>query len=103
MKSTGLKKNLTNFSSVSDRKALVDLGHKHITVKRQTDLLDINRSSAYREHPVKLISDEELLIMRLIDKIHTNEPTWGYRTITAILGRGYDLLINRKRVRRNYA
>jgi len=99
MKSTGLKKNLTNFSSASDRKALVDLGHKHITVKRQTDLLDINRSSAYRKPPVKLINDNELFIMRLIDRIHTDEPTWGYRTITTVLKRKYDLTINRKRVR----
>jgi len=38
--------------------------------------------------------------MRLIDKIHTDEPTWGYRTITAILRREHDLVINKKRVRR---
>jgi len=100
MKSTGLKKNLTKSSIASDRKAFVEIGHKHITVKRQAELLEINRSSAYKKPPVKKISDEELLIMRLIDEIHTNEPTWGYRTITTILRRDPDLIINRKRVRR---
>jgi putative transposase len=79
---------------------MVDFGHCHITIKRQAELLEINRSSVYREPPVKVTSDEELLIMRLIDQIHTDEPTWGYRTIAAILRRGYGLLTNRKRVRR---
>lgn len=38
--------------------------------------------------------------MRRIDEIHTQEPTWGYRTITAILKRDFGLKINRKKVRR---
>jgi putative transposase len=38
--------------------------------------------------------------MRLIDEIHTHEPTWGYRTMTTILRRDHGLLINKKRVRR---
>jgi len=53
-------------------------------MKRQADLLSLNRSSLYRKPVEKLISDEELFIMRRIDEIHTNEPTWGYRTITRI-------------------
>lgn len=100
MKSTGLKKNLTKSSIASERKTFVEIGHKHITVKRQAELLEINRSSAYKKPPVRRISDEELSIMRLIDKIHTDEPTWGYRTITTVLRRNPDLIINKKRVRR---
>ena len=38
--------------------------------------------------------------MRRIDEIHTSHPTWGYRTITRILRRDDNLLINRKKVRR---
>lgn len=69
-------------------------------MKRQADLLCLNRSSLYRKPVEKLISDEELFIMRRIDEIHTNEPTWGYRTITRILRRDDKILINRKRTRR---
>lgn len=69
-------------------------------MKRQADLLSLNRSSLYRKPVEKLISDEELFIMRRIDEIHTNEPTWGYRTITRILRRDNNILINRKRTRR---
>ena len=63
-------------------------------------MLSINRSSVYRNPLVRTISDEELFIMRQIDEIHTNEPTWGYRTITTILKRDHGLVINKKRVRR---
>lgn len=82
------------------RKDLVELGHEKITLKRQAELLSVNRTSIYRKPTVRTVSDEELLIRRLIDEIHTKEPTWGYRTITVVLNRDHGLLINRKRVRR---
>ena len=64
-------------------------------------MLGINRSSIYRDPPkVKTISDEDLLIMRRIDEIHTTHPTWGYRTITKIIRRDDEILVNRKKVRR---
>ncbi len=71
-----------------------------MTVKRQAELLAINRSSAYRKHPGRTVSDEELHLRRLIDEIHTAEPTWDYRTITFFLKRTFKLRINKKRVRR---
>lgn len=97
---TGSKKNLMKSSSASDRKTFIELGNKRLTVKRQAELLKINRTSVYRNTPVKTVADEELLIMHRIDELHTQEPTWGYRTITTVLRRDYGLLINRKRVRR---
>jgi len=95
MKSTGLKKNLKKSISARDRKAFIEFKNKHITVKHQAELLEINRSSVYRKSPIRIISDDDLFIMRRIDEIHTGEPTWGYRTITAILRRDHDLVINR--------
>jgi putative transposase len=79
---------------------LVDRDSPKITVKRQCELLDVNRTSVYRESRPKLLADEELKVRGWIDRIHTDEPTWGYRTITAILRRDYHILINRKRTRR---
>jgi putative transposase len=64
-------------------------------------LLGINRSSIYRDPPKeKIISDEDLFIMRRIDEIHTAHPTWGYRTITKIIRRDDEILVNRKKIRR---
>ena len=79
---------------------MVEHKNPKITVKRQCELLEINRTSVYKKPVLKLISDEELRIRRLIDRIHTDEPTWGYRTITKILRRDHSILINRKRTRR---
>jgi putative transposase len=79
---------------------MVDWDDSQITIKRQCELLDVNRTSVYRENKPKLLDDEELRIRGWIDRIHTDEPTWGYRTITTILRRDYHILINRKRTRR---
>lgn len=99
MRSTGLKKNLTKSSIASDRKAFVEIDNTNITVKRQAELLEINRTSVYRKPAKPTVSERDLWIMRRIDEIHTAEPTWGYRTITRIL-QHEDIIINRKKVRR---
>ena len=88
-------------SDPTGRKDFVERNNPHISVKRQAELLNINRTSVYRQPPEqKPISDEDLFVMRRIDEIHTAHPTWGYRTITRILRRDDYLLINRKKVRR---
>ena len=38
--------------------------------------------------------------MRRIDELHTAHPTWGYRTISRIIRRDDQILVNRKKVRR---
>ncbi|MGE5629647.1 MAG: IS3 family transposase [Caulobacteraceae bacterium] len=96
-----LKKNLKKFSDPTGRKSLVEFENPNINIKRQADLLSINRTSVYREAPAeKSVSEETLFIMRRIDEIHTAHPTWGYRTITDIIRRDDKILINRKRTRR---
>lgn len=85
---------------VGETYKLVDKEDATITVKRQCELLSINRTSVYRKPTIRLLDDEELRIRGWIDRIHTDEPTWGYRTITTILRRDHGFLINRKRTRR---
>lgn len=76
------------------------MNDSRITVKRQAELLGVNRTSIYRQVPCKTISAENLHIMRRIDELHTAYPTWCYRTVTRILRRDDGLKINRKKVRR---
>jgi putative transposase len=71
-----------------------------LTVKRQAELLVVNRTSVYRKPAPKLWSDSDLWLMRRIDELHTNEPTWGYRLLTSVLRRESGWIINRKKVRR---
>ena len=61
----------------------------------------MNRSSVYRNPPKERgISDEDLFIMGKIDELHTDHPTWGYRTITKIIRRDHGICVNRKKIRR---
>lgn len=79
----------------------VERDNPRINITRQCELLGITRSSIYRQPSApKLLSEEELHIRSLIDRIHTDEPTWGYRSITSYLRNWEGIWINRKRTRR---
>src|SRR5436309_7675044 len=68
-----------------------------MSVRRQCELLDINRSSFYLEPAAE--SDENLRLMRLIDQQFLRTPFYGSRRMTAILERSGET-VNRKRVQR---
>ncbi|WP_338078453.1 IS3 family transposase [Anoxybacteroides rupiense] len=79
----------------------MDFSDSQITISRQAELLSINRSSVYRQPPKeKVISDDDLFIMRRIDELHTVHPTWSYRTITKVIRRDDHILVNRQKIRR---
>lgn len=80
------------------RKSLVE-SHKALSLAKQAGLLEIGRTSIYKR-PTKGISDDTIALMHKIDHIHTDEPTWGCRTITSYLHNTYGIVVNRKRVRR---
>jgi len=80
------------------RKSLVE-NHEKLSLIKQTGLLEISRTSIYKR-PTKGISEETIQLMNKIDRIHTDEPTWGYRMITSYLRNAHGIVVNRKRVRR---
>ena len=68
-----------------------------ISIRRQCEILGLNRSSLYYE-PAGM-TDYNLLLMDLIDKQYTETPYYGIRRMTEeINNKGYK--VNRKRVRR---
>ena len=70
---------------------------KEIPVSTAAALLDINRTSVYYK-PVGA-NEEELICKRIIDRLHTDNPAWGARQMSAQLKRrGYN--IGRKKARR---
>ena len=76
---------------------LVDRGHREISLRRQCELLGINRSSLYYE-PVGE-SQKNLVLLRLLDEQYTRRPYYGNRKMTKWLAtKGHE--VNRKRVRR---
>ncbi len=76
---------------------MVERGHSEISVRRQCELLGVNRSGLYYE-PVGE-SKENLQLMRLLDEQFTRTPFYGSRRMTewlATVGHA----VNRKRVSR---
>ncbi len=76
---------------------MVDHRHPSLSIVRQCRLLDINRSGLY--YQPKGMSEEDLTLMKLIDRQYLVTPFYGARKIAAWL-KGQDYSVNRKRVRR---
>lgn len=89
-----------------DRIALVSHDNQEISLKRQCELTEVNRSSVYRKqnqeqaNPGHGESQENLEIMLVIDQTHLKHPSWGYRKMTDYLRNDCGYTVNRKRVRR---
>jgi len=76
---------------------MIDADDRKLSVSRQCQILNLNRSTFYyKKKPVK---PDDLELMRLIDEQYLKTPTWGSRSMRNHLRRkGYK--INRKRVQR---
>ena len=76
---------------------MLEPDHTSLSVRRQCELLGLPRSTAYYA-PIPE-SAENLELMREIDAVYMDEPSYGSRTIAATL-RSSDWTVNRKRVQR---
>jgi len=81
---------------VSQRRTLVG-PDPDVSVRRQCEILALNRSSLYYESVG--IDPEELELMRRIDELHLKHPFFGSRRISQEL-RTQGMVVNRKRVQR---
>ena len=87
-----LKKNLKKHLDLTTRVNLVQnlLKTKELPVKTGAALLDINRTSVYYKGTP--ISQDELDCKSIIDRLHTDNPAWGARQLSAQLKkRGYQV------------
>ena len=94
-----LKKNLKKHLDLTTRVNLVQnlLKTKELPVKTGAALLDINRTSVY--YKGTSISQEELDCKSIIDRLHTDNPAWRARQLSAQLKkRGYQ--VGRRKTRR---
>lgn len=78
-----LKKNLDSNKSARERKTMVEFNHPTISIKRQAELLSINRTSLYRQPKEPTESSENIIIMHEIDRLYTDHPYFSYRRMTA--------------------
>jgi putative transposase len=83
--------------STNDLRPLVDRNHAELSIRRQCELLGVNRSSLFYKPMGE--SEENLQLMRLLDEQYTRTPFYGSRKMTEWLGtQGYK--VNRKRISR---
>lgn len=90
-----LKKNLT--CSVEAKRMLIDTDHPSLSIQRQCELLDLNRSSYY--YQAKGEDAYNLELMRLLDAHYTRRPFYGIRRMTDYV-RSQGHQVNHKRVAR---
>ncbi len=83
--------------SINQKKGLVDSGGESLSIRRQCELLGLNRSNLYYEP--RPVPQEQLVLMRRIDEIFMEYPFYGSRRITVSL-KNEGWLIGRERVRR---
>jgi putative transposase len=75
----------------------VEPDHAELSVRRQCELLGLNRSSLYSGPAEETAAN--LALMRLLDEEYTAHPFYGSRKMTAwLVARG--VVVNRKRVQR---
>lgn len=76
---------------------LLKTDKKEIPVSVAAELVEINRTSIY--YSGTSVSDEELACKSIIDRLHTENPTWGARQMSSQLKmRGH--MVGRKKARR---
>ena len=94
-----LKKNLKKFADPTTRVNLVQnlLTTKELSASVGASLLDINRTSIY--YKGSPVSDDELACKEIIDHLHTDNPTWGARQMSAQL-KAREYRVGRRKARR---
>ena len=83
--------------SLGRRREMVDQKHPNLLIVRQCALLGVSRSSLY--YRPKATSQEDLSLMRELDRQYLETPFYGSRRMRAWLERR-GIAVNRKRVQR---
>lgn len=77
---------------------MIEPKHAVISIRRQCELLSLNRSVFYKRP--KEASNDDILIMNAIDEIYMERPFYGSRRTAKELFRRKNIHVNRKRVQR---
>ena len=75
---------------------MIDLHHPDLSIRRQCELVGLNRATFYWEPAGE--SEQNLALMRLIDAQFTRTPFYGYRRMTVYLRKQEGQEVNPKRV-----
>lgn len=74
---------------MDDRRNWVEPNHLLLSVRQQCEILALNRSSVYYQSRPKILSDEQLVLLRLVDEIYTKYPFFGTRQMSDYISLHY--------------
>ncbi len=77
---------------------MIEPHHPKLSIRRQCQLIGLNRATYYRKPMV--VSELNLKLMKTIDKEYTKRPFYGYRKMTRLLQERHGYGVNHKRVAR---
>lgn len=77
---------------------MIEIEHPEISIRRQCELIGLNRSTYYWKPASETTTN--LALMKAIDKEYTRAPFYGYRKMTVRLNRWHGYTVNHKRVAR---
>jgi len=78
---------------------MLELNHEYLSIRRQCEILDINRSNIY--YSKKEINETILQLMRTVDEVYTKYPFFGTRKMASYLQlNGYE--VGREQIRSIY-
>ncbi len=83
---------------IARRLEMVDKSDKKFSVRKQCDLLNVNRSRVYYKAACPVGRD--IAMMNFIDEEFTAHPFTGVERMVSIFRREKDIVVNHKRVRR---
>ena len=72
-------------SSIDEKRRWIEANHPLLSVRQQCKLLDLRRSNVYYASQPKILSDEQLVLLRLVDEIYTKHPFFGTRQMSAYI------------------
>lgn len=79
---------------------LIEVGHPQISLNRQFGLLGLNKSSYYYQ-PVP-VDTQTLELLSIVDKVYTDHPTFGTRSMCFFLRNEYNQIVGRDKMRSLY-
>jgi putative transposase len=73
--------------TIKEKKQRIQATHPDLSIQRQCELIDLPRSSYYREGSAEQETPKNIEMMRLIDKEYTDHPFFGTRQMRYVLRR----------------
>jgi len=80
---------------IGKRRALIEKGHPLVSVRRQAELVGVNRAGLYYEPKAR-----EDKLTDIVDEVYTECPFYGSRKIALVVSERIDRAVNRKHVQR---